>query len=55
MMSTFDSILSKAANGRHVKIWEYQGVSYFNFLSWRNMKFDEDLNHCVSGMQASGS
>jgi hypothetical protein len=42
-LKTISPIVSKVSCGRQVRLWEYNGLYYFSFLSWRNVIFVSKL------------
>ncbi len=39
ILETIQSILKRTTVGRKIRIWSYQGVIYFSFLNWKNVRF----------------
>jgi hypothetical protein len=42
LLDTIAPILSRMAEGRVVRMWDYQGRSFFSFLPWKGVRFIAD-------------
>jgi len=42
LLDTIGPILSRMAEGRAVRMWDYQGRSFFSFLPWKGVRFVAD-------------
>ncbi|MBN1411909.1 MAG: hypothetical protein JW969_13755 [Spirochaetales bacterium] len=40
-LKTLVPIIRRMTIGREVRIWNYEEIYYFSFLSWKNVKFNE--------------
>ncbi len=39
ILETIQSILKRMTEGRKIRIWNYQGITYFSFIQWKNVRF----------------
>lgn len=39
LLDTVRAIMERTVVGRRVRVWEYRGVRYLKFLSWRTVRF----------------
>jgi hypothetical protein len=45
LLRTARPILRRFVVGRRVRLWEHEGINYFAFLSWRDVRFtDQELS-----------
>jgi hypothetical protein len=42
-LKTISPIVNKISRGRQVRLWKYNEIYYFSFLSWRNVVFVSNL------------
>ena len=42
-LKTISPIVHKISCGRQVRLWKYNDIFYFSFLSWRNVVFVSNL------------
>ena len=51
-LKTISPIVRKVSCGRQVRLWKYNDIYYFSFLSWRNVVFITNLMYGLK--QSSG-
>jgi hypothetical protein len=44
LLGTARPILRRFVVGRRVRLWEHEGVNYFAFLSWRDVRFTDQAS-----------
>ena len=41
LLAIIDDMLARLAVGREVRAWEYSGCTYFGFLKWGSVRFED--------------
>ena len=44
LLKTISPIIKRISCRRQVRVWEYNNIYYFSFLSWKNIVFISGLN-----------